>query len=79
MCRYKGTYCGQEVAIKVLKPDRMSNDMQKEFAQEVYIMRYALMILVVSRFLDACTLHAYHSLRRRKYWERRVDIRLHRA
>jgi hypothetical protein len=44
---YKGTYCGQEVAIKVLKPERMSNDMQKEFAQEVYIMRYALINLVV--------------------------------
>lgn len=37
--RYKGTYCSQEVAIKVLKPERVNSDMQSEFAQEVYIMR----------------------------------------
>ncbi|KAJ0077178.1 hypothetical protein Patl1_35862 [Pistacia atlantica] len=36
---YKGTYCSQEVAIKVLKPERINSDLQKEFAQEVYIMR----------------------------------------
>ncbi|XWS55131.1 hypothetical protein CRYUN_Cryun10bG0148500 [Craigia yunnanensis] len=36
---YKGTYCSQEVAIKVLKPERINTDMQKEFAQEVFIMR----------------------------------------
>ncbi|CAN1307745.1 Serine/threonine-protein kinase STY46 [Linum perenne] len=36
---YKGTYCSQEVAIKVMKPERVNTDMQKEFAQEVYIMR----------------------------------------
>ncbi|KAF5199604.1 Serine/threonine-protein kinase, partial [Thalictrum thalictroides] len=35
---YKGTYCSQEVAIKVLKPERVNADMQQEFAQEVYIM-----------------------------------------
>ncbi|KAL8158826.1 hypothetical protein V2J09_000363 [Rumex salicifolius] len=29
----------QEVAIKVLKAERINNDMQKEFAQEVYILR----------------------------------------
>lgn len=38
--RYKGTYCSQEVAIKVLKPERIDSDMQREFAQEVFIMRY---------------------------------------
>ncbi|RZC45015.1 hypothetical protein C5167_037962 [Papaver somniferum] len=37
---YKGTYCSQEVAIKVLKPERVNEDMQQEFAQEVYIMRF---------------------------------------
>lgn len=37
--RYKGTYCSQEVAIKVLKTERVNTDMQSEFAQEVYIMR----------------------------------------
>ena len=37
--RYKGTYCSQVVAIKILKPERVNSDLQKEFAQEVYIMR----------------------------------------
>ena len=36
---YNGTYCSQEVAIKVLKPERVNSDMQREFAQEVFIMR----------------------------------------
>nr|POE65847.1 serine/threonine-protein kinase sty46 [Quercus suber] len=36
---YKGTYCSQEVAIKVLKPEHVNSDMQREFAQEVFIMR----------------------------------------
>lgn len=36
---YRGTYCSQDVAIKVLKPERVNADMQREFAQEVYIMR----------------------------------------
>nr|GLL26238.1 serine/threonine-protein kinase STY8-like isoform X1 [Ipomoea trifida] len=36
---YKGTYCSQEVAIKVLKPENLNADMLKEFTQEVYIMR----------------------------------------
>nr|XP_023888734.1 serine/threonine-protein kinase STY46-like [Quercus suber] len=33
------TYCSQEVAIKVLKPEHVNSDMQREFAQEVFIMR----------------------------------------
>lgn len=37
--RYRGTYCSQEVAIKVLKPERVSAEMLREFSQEVYIMR----------------------------------------
>ncbi|KAH9662507.1 serine/threonine-protein kinase STY17 [Citrus sinensis] len=32
---YKGTYCSQEVAIKVLKPERVNTEMLKEFSQEV--------------------------------------------
>ncbi|KAL9682353.1 hypothetical protein QQ045_014149 [Rhodiola kirilowii] len=36
---YKGTYWNQEVAIKVLRQERVDADMQKEFAQEVFIMR----------------------------------------
>lgn len=39
-CRFRGTYCGQDVAIKVLKPERLNENLQREFAQEVYIMRY---------------------------------------
>ncbi|MBA0677060.1 hypothetical protein Goari_018487, partial [Gossypium aridum] len=42
---YKGTYCSQEVAIKVLKPERLNTDLQKEFAQEVFIMRFVLKCL----------------------------------
>ncbi|KAL0365710.1 UNVERIFIED_CONTAM: Serine/threonine-protein kinase STY46 [Sesamum angustifolium] len=37
---YKGTYCSQEVAIKILKTERLNTELQKEFAQEVYIMRF---------------------------------------
>uniref|UniRef100_A0A0E0I0I1 Protein kinase domain-containing protein n=1 Tax=Oryza nivara TaxID=4536 RepID=A0A0E0I0I1_ORYNI len=32
---YHGTYCSQDVAIKVLKPERVSVDMLREFAQEL--------------------------------------------
>lgn len=39
---YRGTYCSQDVAIKVLKPERLNVEMQREFAQEVYIMRFEL-------------------------------------
>ncbi|PIA56746.1 hypothetical protein AQUCO_00700834v1 [Aquilegia coerulea] len=51
---YKGTYCSQEVAIKVLKPERVNADMQREFAQEVYIMRKIRHKNVV-QFIGACT------------------------
>ncbi|KAI4375811.1 hypothetical protein MLD38_013637 [Melastoma candidum] len=51
---YKGTYCGQDVAIKVLKPERVNSDLQKEFAQEVYIMRKVRHKNVV-QFIGACT------------------------
>lgn len=43
--RYKGTYCSQDVAIKVLKPERLNSDLQKEFAQEVFIMRFVNLYL----------------------------------
>ncbi|MBA0760240.1 hypothetical protein Gotri_022999 [Gossypium trilobum] len=43
---YKGTYCSQEVAIKVLKPERLNTDLQKEFAQEVFIMRLPSLLKV---------------------------------
>lgn len=36
---FRGSYCGQDVAIKILKPERLNDNLQQEFAQEVYIMR----------------------------------------
>nr|AFC37605.1 serine threonine protein kinase [Piper colubrinum] len=51
---YHGTYCSQDVAIKVLKPERINLDMQREFAQEVYIMRKVRHKNVV-QFIGACT------------------------
>lgn len=44
--RYRGTYCSQEVAIKVLIPDRVNAEMLKDFAQEVYIMRFVWLVIV---------------------------------
>nr|CAD1844780.1 unnamed protein product [Ananas comosus var. bracteatus] len=51
---YRGTYCSQDVAIKVLKPELVSIDRLREFAQEVYIMRKVRHKNVV-QFIGACT------------------------
>eukprot|EP00271_Cylindrocystis_brebissonii_P000612 TRINITY_DN1072_c0_g1_i1.p1 TRINITY_DN1072_c0_g1~~TRINITY_DN1072_c0_g1_i1.p1 ORF type:complete len:618 (-),score=150.57 TRINITY_DN1072_c0_g1_i1:368-2221(-) len=51
---FRGTYCGQDVAIKILKPERLSDTLQQEFAQEVYIMRKVRHKNVV-QFIGACT------------------------
>lgn len=51
---YKGVYCSQDVAIKVLKPERLNAEMQREFGQEVYIMRKVRHKSVV-QFISACT------------------------
>ncbi|KAI9109712.1 hypothetical protein K1719_019342 [Acacia pycnantha] len=51
---YRGTYCSQDVAIKVLKPDKINTEMSREFAQEVYIMRKIRHKNVV-QFIGACT------------------------
>lgn len=51
---YRGTYFSQEVAIKVLKPERVNADMLREFSQEVYIMRKIRHKNVV-QFIGACT------------------------
>lgn len=51
---YRGTYCSQEVAIKVLKPERVSAEMLREFSQEVYIMRKVRHKNVV-QLIGACT------------------------
>ncbi|KAJ8772678.1 hypothetical protein K2173_027855 [Erythroxylum novogranatense] len=36
---YKGTFCSQDVAIKVLRTDNLNDKQWREFAQEVFIMR----------------------------------------
>ncbi|KAL2457651.1 ACT-like protein tyrosine kinase family protein [Forsythia ovata] len=51
---YKGTYCSQEVAIKILMSERVNVDMLKEFSQEVFIMRKVRHKNVV-QFIGACT------------------------
>uniref|UniRef100_A0A2P2LPG3 non-specific serine/threonine protein kinase n=1 Tax=Rhizophora mucronata TaxID=61149 RepID=A0A2P2LPG3_RHIMU len=51
---YKGIYCSQEVAVKILKPERVSTEMLREFSQEVYIMRKIRHKNVV-QFIGACT------------------------
>ncbi|VAI42635.1 unnamed protein product [Triticum turgidum subsp. durum] len=42
---YRGSYCIQDVAIKVVRPERISADMYQDFAQEVYIMRVIDLLL----------------------------------
>ncbi|KAM0945379.1 putative dual-specificity kinase TKL-Pl-4 family [Dioscorea sansibarensis] len=51
---YRGSYYSQDVAIKVLKPERLNENMMHEFAQEVYIMRKVRHKNVV-QFIGACT------------------------
>lgn len=51
---YKGTYCTQDVAIKALKDEYLNENVQREFAQEVYIMRKIRHKNVV-QFIGACT------------------------
>lgn len=51
---YRGTYCGQDVAIKILKVERLNDSLQQEFAQEVFIMRKVRHKNVV-QFIGACT------------------------
>eukprot|EP00243_Klebsormidium_subtile_P002380 TRINITY_DN14729_c0_g1_i1.p1 TRINITY_DN14729_c0_g1~~TRINITY_DN14729_c0_g1_i1.p1 ORF type:complete len:587 (+),score=127.70 TRINITY_DN14729_c0_g1_i1:492-2252(+) len=51
---FRGSYCGQDVAIKILKPERLNENLQQEFAQEVYIMRKVRHKNVV-QFIGACT------------------------
>ncbi|KAK9270984.1 hypothetical protein L1049_026572 [Liquidambar formosana] len=51
---YKGTFCSQDVAIKIIKAENLNEDMRKEFAQEVYIMRKVRHKNVV-QFIGACT------------------------
>ncbi|PPS04632.1 hypothetical protein GOBAR_AA16029 [Gossypium barbadense] len=50
---YRGTYCSQEVAIKVLKPEQITREMLREFSQEVYIMKIRHKNVV--QLIGACT------------------------
>lgn len=51
---YRGTYLGQDVAIKVLKPERLNTEFEDEFSQEVMILQKVKHKNVV-RFIGACT------------------------
>ncbi|CAL8461912.1 g1443 [Coccomyxa elongata] len=51
---YKGTYCGQEVAIKILRNVHTDSQQYQEFLQEVAIMRKVRHKNVV-QFIGACT------------------------
>ncbi|KAK4276478.1 hypothetical protein QN277_014621 [Acacia crassicarpa] len=51
---YKGVFCNQEVAIKVLKTENLNENMQREFSQEVYILSKLCHKNVV-KFLGAST------------------------
>ncbi|XP_062163681.1 serine/threonine-protein kinase STY46-like isoform X4 [Alnus glutinosa] len=51
---YKGTFCNQDVAIKVLRAEHLNEKMQREFAQEAYIMRNFRHKNVI-QFIGACT------------------------
>ncbi|XP_026405312.1 serine/threonine-protein kinase STY8-like [Papaver somniferum] len=52
LCR--GVYLGQDVAVKVLKPEHLNEALEAEFAQEVTILREVQHKNVV-RFIGACT------------------------
>ncbi|KAG6388486.1 hypothetical protein SASPL_149914 [Salvia splendens] len=51
---YKGLYRSQDVAIKCFKTDCLNKDMQREFSQEVYILRKVRHKNVV-QFIGSCT------------------------
>ncbi|KAF7140889.1 hypothetical protein RHSIM_Rhsim06G0011000 [Rhododendron simsii] len=51
---YKGTYGSQDVAIKVLTGEYLNADVQREFGQEVFILRKVRHKNVV-QFIGACT------------------------
>ncbi|XVF63602.1 hypothetical protein PTKIN_Ptkin09bG0099700 [Pterospermum kingtungense] len=51
---YKGTFCGQDVAIKVLRSEHLNENLRREFTQEVNIMRKIRHKNLV-QFIGACT------------------------
>ncbi|XP_057731678.1 serine/threonine-protein kinase STY46-like isoform X3 [Arachis stenosperma] len=58
---YKGIFCNQDVAIKVLKDDHLNENIQREFYQEIYILSKIQHKNVV-RFFGACTKPPNHYL-----------------
>ncbi|XP_019464993.1 PREDICTED: serine/threonine-protein kinase STY46-like isoform X3 [Lupinus angustifolius] len=52
---YKGTYCNQDVAIKVLKNGNLNENIQREFSREVYILRKIKHKNVIE-LIGACTI-----------------------
>jgi hypothetical protein len=44
--RYKGTFCSQDVAIKVLRGEHLDDKLQSEFVQEVSIMRSVISLVL---------------------------------
>jgi hypothetical protein len=40
LCRFHGTYLGEDVAVKVLRAEHLNKNVLNEFTQEVYILRY---------------------------------------
>ncbi|XP_022140916.1 serine/threonine-protein kinase STY8-like isoform X2 [Momordica charantia] len=51
---YRGTFYGQDVAIKLLKDENLNETVRREFAQEIHIMRKIRHKNVV-QFIGACT------------------------
>ncbi|KAJ6336725.1 hypothetical protein OIU76_006576 [Salix suchowensis] len=51
---YKGTFCSQDVAIKVLRGEHLDDKLQREFSQEVLIMRKVRHKNIV-QFIGSCT------------------------
>ncbi|XP_062204130.1 serine/threonine-protein kinase STY46-like isoform X2 [Phragmites australis] len=51
---FRGTYLGEDVAVKVLRAEHLNKNVWNEFTQEVYILREVQHTNVV-RFIGACT------------------------
>ncbi|CAM8942248.1 unnamed protein product [Rhodiola kirilowii] len=51
---FKGSYCGQDVAVKVLKSENLTDELRREFDQEVYVMKRVRHKNVV-QFIGTCT------------------------
>lgn len=41
--RFRATYCGQDVAVKVLRSENLNKTLEDEFAHEADILRYVIL------------------------------------